>query len=68
VVGDGVRIAAQSGVAGDVEAGRTVAGSPAIDIALWRRAVAALSRLPDLVRRVRTLERSRDGGEASEKA
>jgi UDP-3-O-[3-hydroxymyristoyl] glucosamine N-acyltransferase len=65
VVGNGVRIAAQSGVAGDVPAGSTVAGSPAIDIALWRRAVTAFARLPDLLRRLRVLERAR-GASGSE--
>jgi UDP-3-O-[3-hydroxymyristoyl] glucosamine N-acyltransferase len=59
VVGDGVRIAAQSGVAGDVPRGATVAGSPAIDIALWRRAVTAFARLPELLKRLRALERAR---------
>jgi UDP-3-O-[3-hydroxymyristoyl] glucosamine N-acyltransferase len=56
-VGDGVRIAAQSGIANDVPAGRTVAGTPAIDIAVWRRAVVAFARLPELLRRIRALER-----------
>jgi UDP-3-O-[3-hydroxymyristoyl] glucosamine N-acyltransferase len=59
-VGDGVKIAAQSGIAGDVPAGCTVAGSPAIDIALWRRAVAVFARLPEVLRRIRALE-DRDG-------
>jgi UDP-3-O-[3-hydroxymyristoyl] glucosamine N-acyltransferase len=57
-VGDGVRIAAQSGVAADVEGGKTIAGTPAIDIALWRRAVVAFARLPEILRRVRSLESS----------
>ena len=60
-IGDRVRIAAQSGVAGDVAAGRTIAGSPAVDIGIWRRAMVALTRLPELLRRVRALER-RDSG------
>ena len=34
----------------------TVGGTPAIEIALWRRIVAALPRLPELLRRVRALE------------
>jgi len=56
-IGDGVRIAAQSGVHGDVAANATIGGTPALDIALWRRCVVALSRLPELFRRVRELER-----------
>ncbi|MBI5506375.1 MAG: UDP-3-O-(3-hydroxymyristoyl)glucosamine N-acyltransferase [Deltaproteobacteria bacterium] len=55
-VGDDARIAAQAGVIGNVEAGATVAGMPAVDLALWRRAAVALLRLPDLLRRVRRLE------------
>ncbi len=56
-VGDDVRLAAQSGVVRDVAAGATVAGLPAGDVALWRRMVIALSRLPELLRRVRRLEK-----------
>jgi UDP-3-O-[3-hydroxymyristoyl] glucosamine N-acyltransferase len=67
-VGDGARIAAQSGVAGDVAAGQTVGGSPAVDIALWRRCFAALLRLPDLVRRVRALERATHASVARDRA
>lgn len=56
-IGDGARVAAQSGLPNDVPAGATVGGYPAIDIRLWRRVTAALPRLPDLVRRVRRLEK-----------
>ena len=59
-IGDRVRIAAQSGVSGDVPEGQTVGGSPAVEIGLWRRSVAALMRLPELFRRVRALEQSVD--------
>ena len=55
-VGDDCRIAAQAGVIGDVAAGATVAGMPAVELALWRRAAASLLRLPELLRRVRRLE------------
>lgn len=55
-VGDDVRIAARAGITSDVDAGATVAGMPAVDIGLWRRAAAALLKLPDLLRRVRRLE------------
>ncbi len=56
-VGDGVQVAAQSGVADDVEAGKVVAGSPAVDIGVWRRYSVLLKRLPELARRVAKLER-----------
>jgi len=55
-IGDGVRIGAGSGVRGDVPAGATVSGAPAFDHAGWRRSVTAFPRLPDLLKRVRTLE------------
>jgi UDP-3-O-[3-hydroxymyristoyl] glucosamine N-acyltransferase len=57
-VGDDVRIAARGGVVSDVPDGVTVGGMPAVDIALWRRAAAALLRLPELFRRVRRLEQA----------
>ena len=58
VIGDGAQIAAQSGIHHPVPAGLTVGGSPAIDVTLWRRMVAAMPRLPDLLRRVRRLEKA----------
>ncbi len=48
---------AQSGVGGDVPAGAIVSGSPAFDSREWLRASAAYSRLPELLRTVRGLER-----------
>jgi len=56
-IGDGAMFGAQSGVSNDVAAGTIVSGSPARPIGKWRRIEAALSRLPELVRRVRHLER-----------
>ncbi|GIW41223.1 MAG: UDP-3-O-acylglucosamine N-acyltransferase [Candidatus Binatia bacterium] len=56
-IGDGVRAAAQSGIPNDVPAGRAVGGYPAVELALWRRASAAFARLPELLRRLRRLER-----------
>jgi UDP-3-O-[3-hydroxymyristoyl] glucosamine N-acyltransferase len=57
-IGDGARVAAQSGVANSVAPGATVGGYPAIDMAVWRRVSAALPKLPELLRRVRRLERA----------
>ncbi|HSQ01347.1 MAG TPA: UDP-3-O-(3-hydroxymyristoyl)glucosamine N-acyltransferase [Candidatus Dormibacteraeota bacterium] len=56
-IGDGAQVAAQSGVANSVAPGATVGGYPAVEIGVWRRAVAASARLPELFRRVRRLER-----------
>jgi UDP-3-O-[3-hydroxymyristoyl] glucosamine N-acyltransferase len=55
-IGNRVRVAASSGIPNDVGDNLTIGGTPAVDIRLWRRQVAALMRLPDLLRRVRVLE------------
>jgi UDP-3-O-[3-hydroxymyristoyl] glucosamine N-acyltransferase len=57
-IGDGVQVVAQSGVPSSVEAGRIVGGYPAVEVTRWRRASAALLRLPELLQRVRRLERA----------
>jgi UDP-3-O-[3-hydroxymyristoyl] glucosamine N-acyltransferase len=56
-IGDGTQVAAQSGVPSSVPAGRVVGGYPATEATIWRRTSAALLRLPELLRRVRRLER-----------
>lgn len=56
-IGDGAQVTAQGGVANSVPAGATFGGYPAVEIGLWRRTMAATWRLPDLIRRVRRLER-----------
>ncbi len=48
---------AQSGIGHDVPEGAIVSGSPAFDSRVWLRASAAYSRLPELLRTVRALER-----------
>jgi UDP-3-O-[3-hydroxymyristoyl] glucosamine N-acyltransferase len=55
-VGDGSRVAAQTGLTKSIPGGITVAGTPAIDSRLWRRMSAAMARLPELLHRVRKLE------------
>jgi UDP-3-O-[3-hydroxymyristoyl] glucosamine N-acyltransferase len=57
-VGKNTRIAAQSGIHNDVPAHSVMGGYPAVDILSWRRYSAALPHLPELVRRVRRLERA----------
>jgi UDP-3-O-[3-hydroxymyristoyl] glucosamine N-acyltransferase len=56
-VGDGAILGAQAGVAQDVPAGETLFGSPARPARQARRIWAAESELPELVRRLRALER-----------
>lgn len=56
-IGDGAQVGARSGVHRDVAAGAAVLGAPAIPAPEARRAMAALPRLPDVLRAVRALER-----------
>jgi len=56
-VGDGAVITAQSGVHGEVPAGVVFSGSPGFDNALWRRAVLAFPRLPEMQRQLRAMEK-----------
>ncbi len=56
-VGDKAIITAQSGTSHDISPGAMVSGSPAFENAMWLRAVAAFPKLPNLVRKVRDLER-----------
>ena len=55
-IGDHAQVGAQAGVTKSVEAGASVSGYPARPHDQARRLQAALTRLPDLVRRVRELE------------
>jgi UDP-3-O-[3-hydroxymyristoyl] glucosamine N-acyltransferase len=64
-VGDFANVAAQGGVIGNVPSGATVSGYPARPHREAMRAEAALRKLPELLRRVRALERERDRNEES---
>jgi UDP-3-O-[3-hydroxymyristoyl] glucosamine N-acyltransferase len=55
-MGDGAILTAQSAVHRDVEPGKMVSGSPALDNKQWLRCVAAYNRLPELVQTVRQLK------------
>lgn len=57
---DGIKAAAKTGLHRDFEENTVVAGYPAREINAWHRIEAALSRLPDLFKRVRNLEGSKD--------
>lgn len=56
-VGDGAQIGTHSIAMGDQPAGAQLAGSPAIDKRKWLRATAVFGELPELLKRVRALER-----------
>lgn len=63
-LGEGAFVGPQTGVHKDVPAGTRVLGSPQRAARTFHREMAALGRLPELLRRVRALERSR--GDAPE--
>jgi len=56
-VGDGAFVGARAGLHKDVPAGARVFGTPQMEERRWHRVAAAWTRLPDLLRRVRALER-----------
>ena len=65
-VGAGARVGAQAGVTASVAAGETVSGYPARPHREAMRAQAALFRLPELLRRVKAIERAVFGGGAAD--
>ncbi len=56
-IGDDAVATAQSGIPNDVAAKSVVSGYPAMEHRQWLRAVAAFSRLPEVVRELRGLRR-----------
>jgi UDP-3-O-[3-hydroxymyristoyl] glucosamine N-acyltransferase len=52
-IGDGAVATAQTGIPSDVDAGAVVSGYPAMDNRSWLRTVAAVHRLPDLIKQMR---------------
>jgi UDP-3-O-[3-hydroxymyristoyl] glucosamine N-acyltransferase len=56
-IGDGAVATAQTGIPSDVAPGAVVSGYPAMDNRAWLRTVAAVNRLPDLIRKLRSQEK-----------
>jgi UDP-3-O-[3-hydroxymyristoyl] glucosamine N-acyltransferase len=56
-IGDGAVATAQTGIPGDVAPGATVSGTPAIENRQWLRAVSVFSKLPELAKALRRLDR-----------
>jgi UDP-3-O-[3-hydroxymyristoyl] glucosamine N-acyltransferase len=56
-LGDRVQVAAKSAALSSVEPGTVVAGIPAIELRKWRRQAVMLSRLEEMSRRLRALEK-----------
>ncbi len=59
-IGDGAVITAQSGVPNDVPARALYSGYPAVENRQWLKMMAALNRLPELFKRVQSLEAERE--------
>jgi UDP-3-O-[3-hydroxymyristoyl] glucosamine N-acyltransferase len=56
-VGDRVMVAARGALHRDAPDGAMMGGTPAVEIGVWRRYVAAWPRLPEILRRLRVLEK-----------
>jgi UDP-3-O-[3-hydroxymyristoyl] glucosamine N-acyltransferase len=56
-VGDKAVITAQSGTSHDIPPGSVMSGSPAFENAQWLRSTAAFTKLPEMVRKLRALEK-----------
>jgi len=56
-IGDRVRVGAQSGIAKSIPPGQTVSGSPAISHRDWLKNCQILSRLPELRKKIISLEK-----------
>jgi UDP-3-O-[3-hydroxymyristoyl] glucosamine N-acyltransferase len=56
-IGDNVRVGAQSGIAKSVPPGQSVSGSPAISHRDWLKNCQILSRLPELRKKIISLEK-----------
>ena len=59
-LGDGMIFAAQSGVIGNLDKPGIYSGLPAVPIMQWRRSAASILKLPELIRKVRKLEKEND--------
>jgi UDP-3-O-[3-hydroxymyristoyl] glucosamine N-acyltransferase len=60
-VGDGVQAGAQAGIHSTVEAGAVLLGTPAISYSLFLKAAAVFSRLPEMHKTLRQLQRQIEG-------
>jgi len=59
-IGNGVMIGAQAGIAGNLKDGSIVTGTPSREIAKQRKIDACLGRLPDMVYKIKDLEKAVD--------
>lgn len=59
-VGDGCTVASRAGVTADLPPAKVVSGYPAMDHRLWLKCQNVFKQLPELVKRIRALERRLD--------
>ena len=57
-IGDGARMGAKAGIHNDIAAGETFSGYPAVPHRDWLREQAAVHKLPEILKRVRELEKA----------
>ncbi|MCH9647863.1 MAG: UDP-3-O-(3-hydroxymyristoyl)glucosamine N-acyltransferase [Deltaproteobacteria bacterium] len=57
-IGDGVQVAAKGAVLQTVEKGQKVGGIPAVELRQWQRQVFGSQKLPEILRRLRALEKA----------
>jgi UDP-3-O-[3-hydroxymyristoyl] glucosamine N-acyltransferase len=58
-IGDRVMATAQTGIPNSIEADKVVSGYPAIDNRLWLKSSAVFKRLPELLKRIEALEKTK---------
>jgi UDP-3-O-[3-hydroxymyristoyl] glucosamine N-acyltransferase len=63
---DNAIIYAQSGIGGDVPVGAVMSGSPAFEAREWLRAITAFPKLPEMLKRLRELEKQAGAHKAGE--
>jgi UDP-3-O-[3-hydroxymyristoyl] glucosamine N-acyltransferase len=56
-IGDNVSIGAQSGIISNIESGRSIVGTPAIDVNNFFRSSIIFSKLPDMYRQIHQLQK-----------
>ena len=57
VIGDRAIASSKSGIHGEIAAGEVVSGYPAIPNRLWLRCSAAFSKLPEMTKQLRQIQR-----------
>ncbi|MBT3819870.1 MAG: UDP-3-O-(3-hydroxymyristoyl)glucosamine N-acyltransferase, partial [Nitrospinaceae bacterium] len=62
-IGDGAMFGAMSGVSKSLEGGKVYLDAPAVDISEARRRLAVYSRLPEIARRLASVERKLEENE-----